>query len=118
MSTITRINTGPRMSATVIHNGIAYLAGQTAAGNEDVKEQAKAVLAKVDALLHEAGTDKTRLLSATIFLRDIDNDFASFNEIWDAWVAPGNTPARACVEARMSKPNCLCEVCVIAAVGA
>ncbi len=116
MPAITRIKPGPRMSGVVVHNGVAYVAGQVGGDEAGVGEQAKTMLAKVEALLQEAGADKTTLLSATVYLRDIAH-FAAFNEVWDAWVPRGCAPARACVEARMNRAEVLCEVSVIAACG-
>ena len=115
MPAITRLKIGPRMSAITICNGIVYLAGQIAGPEGDIKEQAQAVLAKVDALLAEAGSSRQHMLSATIYLRDM-KDFAAFNEVWDAWVPQGHTPARACVQAYMSRETLLCEVSVVAVV--
>ena len=113
--TIQRIKGGPRMSMAVVHGNTVYVAGQVADDpNADVGGQTKQILGKIDALLAEAGTDKTRILSANIWLRDIGT-FAQMNAAWDAWVAPGNTPARATVEAKLASPNLLVEIAVIAA---
>lgn len=115
--TITRIHTSARASAIVIHNGIVHLSGQVAADPEaDITGQTESTLARIDALLAEAGSDREHLLSAQIFLRDIDNDFAAMNEVWNAWVPDGHSPARACVEAHMARSTLLVEICVIAAV--
>lgn len=111
---ITRLDTGPRMSQAVVHGGTVYLAGQVGAG-ASVAEQTKAVLAQIDALLKRAGTDKSKLLSATIWLTDIST-FAEMNGVWEAWVSPGNTPARATVEAKLAAPQYLVEIGVVAAV--
>jgi enamine deaminase RidA (YjgF/YER057c/UK114 family) len=111
--TIVRLETGPRMSQAVLHGNTVYLAGQVAAG-ASVAEQTKAVLAQIDKLLAEAGSDKGRILSATVWLTDMGR-FAEMNSIWDTWVVPGNTPARACVEARLAAPQYLVEIAVIAA---
>lgn len=114
---ITRIKTTERASAIVIHGGVVYLAGQVAADPEaDVQEQTRSVLSRVDALLAEAGTDNTKLLSATIYLRDIANHFAPMNEIWNAWVPDGHAPARACVESLMARPALLVEISITAAL--
>ena len=115
MSAITRLKTGPRMSAINICNGIVYLAGQVGGPEGDIKEQAHTMLAKVDALLAEAGSNRQHMLSATVYLRDM-KDFAAFNEVWDAWVPQGHTPARACVQAYMARETVLCEVSVVAVV--
>jgi enamine deaminase RidA (YjgF/YER057c/UK114 family) len=95
---IDRIQVGPRMSQAVIHNNVVYLAGQVAldARKGGVAEQTKEILSRIDALLAEAGTDKSRLLSVTIWLVDIST-FGQMNKVWDAWVTPGATPARATV---------------------
>lgn len=115
MSQITRIGTGPRMSQAVIHNGTAYLAGQVGEPGTSVAEQTKAILAKIDALLAEAGSDKTRILSAQVWLADM-GDFAEMNAVWDAWVAPGHTPARAAGESALATPDYRVEIIVIAAL--
>lgn len=114
MPSITRMKTNQRMSAVNICNGVVYLAGQVGGDEATVAEQAKTMLAKVDALLAEAGSDREHLLSATVYLRDM-SDFAAFNEVWDAWAPQGNAPARACVQAHMARESVLCEVSVIAA---
>jgi len=111
---IKRIQTGPRMSQAVIHGNTVYTAGQVASG-ATVTEQTSAILAQIDALLAEAGSDKSKLLSATIWITDMAN-FAEMNAVWDAWVSQGNTPARACVESKLAKPDFLVEVGVIAAI--
>ena len=105
------------MSQAVVHNGVVYTAGQVAsdAVGEDIKTQTSAILAQIDALLATAGSDKSKIVSATIWLVSMD-DFAEMNEIWDAWVVPGDTPARACVESRLAAPGFNVEIAVIAAV--
>jgi len=115
MSEITRIKPGPRMSQVVIHNGVAYLAGQVGTEGASVRQQTEDTLASIDALLAEAGTDKTRLLTTQIWLADMA-DFAEMNEVWDAWVAPGNPPARWCGEAKLATPGYLVEIMVTAVV--
>ena len=113
--TIERMETRQRMSRIVKHNGIIYLCGQVAEdASADIKEQTRTMLAKVDALLERAGSDRGHILSATVYIRDM-KDFAGMNEVWDAWVPEGHAPARACVEARMARPELLVEVSVIAA---
>lgn len=114
---ITRFKTNKRMSQAVVHGGVVYTAGQVAmqAAGESVAKQTEAILAEIDSLLADAGTDKSKLLSATIWLASMD-DFAEMNEIWDAWVVPGDTPARACVEAKLAAPQFTVEIAVIAAV--
>ncbi len=115
--TIKRIDSGKRMSQAVVHNGTVYLAGQVAldAPGTSVSEQTTAILARIDRLLAEAGTDKTNLLSANIWLVDIAA-FDDMNKVWDAWVAPGCAPARATVEAKLAAPQFLVEIAVTAAV--
>jgi enamine deaminase RidA (YjgF/YER057c/UK114 family) len=111
-----RLHTGPRMSEMVVHNGVCYLAGQVAEdGGADIATQAREVLAAIDRLLGQAGTDKTRILRAEIFLADIA-DFAAMNEVWDGWVVAGSTPARATVQARLAQPQWKIEIVVTAAL--
>jgi enamine deaminase RidA (YjgF/YER057c/UK114 family) len=113
---VQRFDVGARMSEMTIHNGTAYLAGQVAAdGSQDIKGQTQQVLAAIDALLARAGTDKSKIVMAQIFLADI-GDFPGMNEIWDTWVAPGHTPARATVQAKLAKPEWRVEIVVTAAV--
>jgi enamine deaminase RidA (YjgF/YER057c/UK114 family) len=114
---IDRKHTGPRMSQVVIYNKTVYLAGQVAAGapGKSVTEQTKDILKTIDALLAEAKTDKSKLLSATIWLTDMST-FADMNAAWDAWVVPGATPARATVvSAQLASPEFAIEIAVIAA---
>jgi enamine deaminase RidA (YjgF/YER057c/UK114 family) len=112
---IERLETGQRMSRIVKHNGTVYLCGQVAAdASKDISEQTQTMLDKVDALLEQAGSDKEHMLSATLYIRDM-KDFAAMNIVWDAWVTQGHAPARACVEARMARPELLVEISVIAA---
>ncbi len=114
---ISRTHTSERASLIVTHGGVVYLSGQVAEDPDaDVQEQTRSTLERVDALLGEAGTDRKHLLSATIYLRDIDNHFALMNEIWNAWVPEGHAPARACVEAHMARSGLLVEISVIAAL--
>ncbi len=112
---IKRFETGPRMSQAVVHNGTVYLAGQVGNAGDDVATQTEQALAEVDRLLALAGTDKSRILNATVWLADI-SDFSKMNAVWDAWASPGNTPARATGEARLATPEYLVEVIVIAAL--
>ena len=113
---IERHETSQRMSQIVIHNDTVYLAGQVAfdAPGGSVSDQTKDVLKRIDNLLSQAGTDKSKLLSATIWLTDI-NSFDEMNSVWDAWVSPGNQPARACVESALAAPQFNVEIGVIAA---
>ena len=116
MSEIQRFDVGARMSDMAVHNGVAYLAGQVATdASLDVQGQTANVLAQVDALLARAGTDKSRILMAQIFLADVA-DFPAMNAAWDAWAPAGNTPPRATVEARLAKPEWKVEIVVKAAV--
>lgn len=117
MSSITRIESGPRMSQAVVHGNIVYLSGQVAleAQGESVTAQTQNILARIDALLAAAGTDKTKLLSASIWLADIAT-FADMNAVWDAWVAEGNAPARATVESKLAAPQFTVEIAVTAAI--
>ena len=112
--TINRFDAGPRMSQAVVHNGTGYVAGQVAKG-PTVKDQTTAILKQIDALLKSAGTDKTKLLSATIWLTSVAN-FSEMNSVWDSWVSPGNTPARACVESKLVAPEYAVEIACICAV--
>lgn len=114
MADIKRIETGNRMSMAVVHNGTVYLAGQVGKPGESVTDQTCEVLAQVDRLLAEAGTDKTRILSAQIWLADMA-DFAEMNAVWDEWVPQGHTPARATGEAKLATPDYKVEVIVVAA---
>lgn len=113
---IKRLHSGPRMSQAVIHGDTVYLAGQVAQNAPDapVAEQTKDILARIDELLAEAGSDKSKLLSATIWLSDIST-FNEMNALWDAWVDPANPPARACVESKLAAPKFNVEIAVIAA---
>jgi enamine deaminase RidA (YjgF/YER057c/UK114 family) len=113
---IQRIESGPRMSQAVVHGNTVYLAGQVADDpSVDVAGQTRQVLASIDKLLAAAGSDKTRILSTTIYLANIDT-FAQMNSEWDAWVPQGHTPARATVEAKLAAPQYKVEIQVIAAV--
>ncbi len=115
--TIERIDTATRMSQAVIHNGIVYLAGQVAMtkGGLSYGEQTQEILDQIDGLLAKAGTDKTNILRATIWITDMAK-FDEMNAVWDAWVPDGNAPARACVEAKLAFPQFDVEIMVEAAV--
>jgi enamine deaminase RidA (YjgF/YER057c/UK114 family) len=115
MSEITRIESGARMSQAVVHNGVVYLAGQVALPGADVTEQTEGVLASVDRLLEAAGTDRSRMLTAQIWLADMA-DFAEMNAVWDAWVPADNPPARWAGEAKLATPDFKVEVIVTAAL--
>jgi enamine deaminase RidA (YjgF/YER057c/UK114 family) len=117
MTDIKRIDVGARMSQAVVHGNTVYLAGQVAqrAPGASVAEQTKDILARIDELLAQAGSDKTKLLSATIWITDMAT-FNEMNGVWDGWVSPGNTPGRACVEAKLAAPQFTVEIAVVAAV--
>ncbi|MDH2201278.1 RidA family protein [Ectopseudomonas oleovorans] len=113
---IQRLHVAKRYSEVVIHNGTIYLAGQLADDFDgDIREQTRQTLANIDKMLVEGGSDKSKILSLTIFLKDMA-DYDGLNAEYDAWVADGHAPARACVEAKMYKPEVLVEMCVVAAV--
>lgn len=104
------------MSQAVVHNGIAYLAGQVGAEGKSVSEQTESILGKIDALLDEAGTSKENLLTAQIWCADMETDFADMNAVWDAWVPAGNAPARWTGEAKLATAGYRVEIIVTAAV--
>mmetsp|Transcript_1927 Transcript_1927/g.4164 ORF Transcript_1927/g.4164 Transcript_1927/m.4164 type:complete len:143 (-) Transcript_1927:100-528(-) len=106
----------PTMSQAVIHNGIVYLSGQIDGSAEDVTGQTKNILNKIDMYLEEAGTDKSKLLTSTIWLKDIERDFGPMNEVWNSWIDPKNKPVRATTEASLATPKLLVEVQVTAAL--
>ncbi|WP_426114435.1 RidA family protein [Massilia sp. PWRC2] len=113
---ITRLHVGKRLSEVAIHNGTVYLAGQIADDTSaDIIGQTREVLASVDRLLTEAGSDKTCILMCQIFITDMTL-FADMNVVWDEWIAAGHTPPRATVEAKLANPACLVEICVTAAL--
>lgn len=119
MSAIRRIATTPRRSSVAIYNGMVFIGGQVAADRtQDIRGQTRQVLAKIDTLLAEAGTDKSRLLTTQIWIQDIKRDFAGMNEIWDAWTAPGASSARATAQCVLGLPEILIEIVVTAAAGA
>ena len=113
---IQRFETGPRMSQVVVYGNTVYLAGVVAnnAAGESVTKQTQDILATIDSHLAKAGTDKSKLLSATIYITDMKT-FAEMNAVWDAWVSPGNTPARATVEAKLAAAQYTVEIMVTAA---
>lgn len=114
--TIERKEVGPRMSQIVVHGDTVYLAGIVAQANKgkSVTDQTREILTTIDNYLAQAGTDKTKLLRANLWITDMAN-FAEMNAVWDAWVSPGNTPARACVEAKLASPDYKVEIMVVAA---
>ena len=114
---ISRINPGKRLSGAVVHSetGLVFLAGQTADNPKaDIKGQTADVLRKIEGLLAKAGTSKSQLLSAQIWVTDMRH-FAAMNEIWDQWIDPANPPARATVQAALANPELLVEIMVVAA---
>ena len=112
---IDRKEVGPRMSQVVVHGNTVYLAGVVArnASGKSMTEQTQDVLKSIDGYLAQAGTDKSKLLSANIWITDMAK-FAEMNAVWDAWVSPGNTPARATVEAKLASPGYNVEIMVVA----
>ncbi|MES2561806.1 MAG: RidA family protein [Pseudomonadota bacterium] len=115
MSSITRQQSDTRLSRVVTHGGVAYLAGLTADNrNGSMKAQTEEVLKKIDALLKLAGSSKSRLLAATIYVSDMSQK-AQMDEAWIAWIDSKNTPARACVEAQLGTPETLVEIMCAAA---
>lgn len=115
MTEITRLQSGPKLSRVVIHNDIVYLCGQVAKNYDgDIKEQTRTMLERVDEHLAEAGTNRSKILSATIYIRDI-SEVSKMNEVWGEWLGDSPRPARTCVQAEMAKPNILVEITVMAA---
>ena len=113
---VQRFDVGPRLSEMAVHNGVCYLAGQVAAdGTQDMTGQARQVLAQIDGLLARAGTDKSKILMCQIFVVDLA-EFPALNAVWEQWVAPGNAPPRATVQARLAKPEWKVEMVVTAAL--
>jgi len=111
-----RFKVGPRMSQAVILNGVIHIAGQVADDRKTgIAEQTAQVLAKIEALLKEAGSDKSKLAAVNVFLPNIV-DFDAMNVVYDAWIDKANPPARACVEARLADPNLRVEMTAIASV--
>jgi enamine deaminase RidA (YjgF/YER057c/UK114 family) len=113
---IERHETGPRMSKAVVHGDTVYLAGIVAdqPKGKSTAEQTKSILSQIDGFLAQAGSDKSKLLSANIWITDMGN-FAEMNGVWDAWLSPGNAPARATVEAKLASPDYKVEIMVVAA---
>lgn len=112
--TITRIEAGPRMSQAVVHGDTVYLAGQVGAPGESVTKQTEAVVAQIEALLAQTGSDKSKILSATIWLADMA-DFAEMNAVWDKWIDGRDAPARATGEAKLATPAYKVEIIIVAA---
>jgi enamine deaminase RidA (YjgF/YER057c/UK114 family) len=112
---VTRLHVGPRLSQIAVHGNTVYSAGIVADDpSADAAGQTRQILARIDQYLGEAGTDKAKIVNATIWLADI-KDFAAMNSVWDSWVPKGNTPPRACVEAKLAAPQYKVEIRVIAA---
>lgn len=115
MTDIVRIETSQRMSRVVKAGGLVFIGGQTSGDPViDVKVQTTKVLEKIDGFLEKAGIDKTRLVSAQVWLADIARDFSGMNQVWDAWVAQGHAPTRATVQAKLAAPELLVEIAVVA----
>jgi enamine deaminase RidA (YjgF/YER057c/UK114 family) len=113
---IQRHNIGKRLSEAVVHNGVVYLAGEVPDDtSKDITGQTREVLAKIDKLLAQVGSDKSKVLSAQIFLPDM-KDFAGMNLAWEEWVLAGQTPARATIEAKLANPAYKVEIMCIAAI--
>jgi enamine deaminase RidA (YjgF/YER057c/UK114 family) len=113
---VQRFDVGPRLSEMAVHNGVCYLAGQVAGdGTQDITGQTQQVLAQIDALLARAGTDKSKILMCQIFIVDLA-EFPALNAVWEQWVAPGNAPPRATVQAKLAKPEWKVEMVVTAAL--
>jgi len=115
MSSLQRIEPGPRMSEATIHGNTVYLAGQIGREGDDIQTQARTALAEVDRVLALAGTSKSRILQATVWLADMA-DFAAMNQVWDAWIDPQNPPPRATGEARLAAAGLKFEVIIVAAI--
>lgn len=113
-SLIARAQSNGRMSQIVEHAGVIYLSGQVADPAGSIGEQTSEILAKIESLLDDAGSDKTHILAATIWLKDM-TDFASFNEVWDAWVVAGHEPTRACGTSDLAHPDMKIEIMIVAA---
>ena len=115
MSDIKRFETGPRMSQAVVHGGLVYLAGQVGTAGASVTQQTQDILANIDRLLASVGSDKSKILQATIWMASMD-DFAEMNAVWDGWVSSGNAPARATGESRLATPDYKVEIICVAAI--
>jgi enamine deaminase RidA (YjgF/YER057c/UK114 family) len=117
MTQIRRFQTTPRFSRSVVHNGVVYLAGQTASDcSLGVADQTRQVLDKIDALLVQAGSDKSRILRADVWLSEVERDFAAMTAVWEAWSPPGCAPARSVMQAQLLSPGALVEIVVTAAL--
>lgn len=117
MSDLERLDAGPRLSRAVIHDGVIHFAGITAKDRtQDIAGQTRQALEALDGHLARAGSDKTRLLSVYVLMREVDRDFAAMNEVWEAWVVAGQAPARATWQAKLAAPAILIELVATAAV--
>lgn len=117
MSDIVRIETDKRRSRAVVYNGMVFIGGQTADDrSQDIRGQTQQTLAKIENFLAQAGTDKSRLLTAQIWIKDLARDFEAMNEVWNAWTAPNAAPTRATAQCEMGAPDVLVEIIVTAAV--
>lgn len=116
MTDLKRIDPGPRLSEASVHGDLIYCSGMIPEDvSQDIIGQTRQALAEIDSLLAKGGSDKTRILSAVIWLADI-GDFAAMNKVWDAWVVPGQTPARATTQAKLNHPDMKIEIMVVAAI--
>ena len=116
MSDFIRIDQNARRSRALIHNGIVYISGQVPDDRSTtIEDQTRQVLEKIHLLLEQAGTNKSRLISAQIWLKSMD-DFAAMNRVWDAWVIPNETPTRCCGKVELNDPKCLIEITAMAAI--
>lgn len=117
MNKITRIETDPRRSRAVVYNGMVFVGGMTADDrSQDIVGQTQQTLAKIEGYLAKAGTDKSRLLTAQIWIKDLDRDFERMNEVWNSWTAPDAAPTRATAQCEMGAPDVLVEIIVTAAL--
>ncbi|MBA1159269.1 RidA family protein [Microvirga mediterraneensis] len=117
MSNIVRIETDKRRSRAVVYNGMVFVGGMTADDrSQDIKGQTKQTLEKIEKFLAEAGTDKSRLLTAQIWIKDLARDFDGMNEVWNEWTAPNAAPTRATSQCEMGAPDVLVEIIVTAAL--
>jgi enamine deaminase RidA (YjgF/YER057c/UK114 family) len=112
---ITRHQSGPRLSQAVVHGNTVYVAGQVSGDAQSVKGQTEQILKKIDGLLALSGTNKSKLLSSTVYLASMSS-YDEMNAAWEAWVDPANTPARATVEARLASPKYLVEIAAVAGI--
>lgn len=117
MNKITRIETDPRRSRAVVYNGMVFVGGMTADDrSQDIEGQTRQTLAKIEGYLAKAGTDKSRLLTAQIWIKDLDRDFERMNAVWNSWTAPDAAPTRATAQCEMGAPDVLVEIIVTAAL--